>query len=78
MNSNANAADINVQGKTAQVFQFKQSHDVRVTVIGGEPWFCLRDVASTLEIKNVSQLSAQLDERGYVKHTPPPPAVIRS
>lgn len=67
MNTTANAADINVHGRTAQVFQFKQSHDVRVKVIDGEPWFCLRDVASTLEIKNVSQLSGQLDEKGVCK-----------
>ena len=64
MNTTSNAADINVQGKTAQVFQFNQSHDVRVQVISGEPWFCLADVCETLTVDRTSRLLRDLDEKG--------------
>lgn len=48
-------------------FNFHEEHDVRINVIDGEPWFCLADAASILSIKNVSQLSSQLDEKGISK-----------
>ena len=48
-------------------FNFHEAHDVRINVIDGEPWFCLADAASILAIKNVSQLSSQLDEKGISK-----------
>jgi prophage antirepressor-like protein len=52
-------------------FSFQESHDVRIQVIAGEPWFCLKDVCEVLDIKNVSQLSSQLDEKGICKtYTP--------
>lgn len=52
-------------------FQFQESHDVRIQVIDGEPWFCLKDVCNVLEVKNVSQASSQLDEKGICKtYTP--------
>ncbi|QGU87102.1 BRO-N domain-containing protein [Erwinia sorbitola] len=52
-------------------FSFQESHDVRIQVIDGEPWFCLKDVCEVLDIKNVSQLAAQLDEKGICKtYTP--------
>lgn len=67
MNITANAADINVQGKTAQVFQFKQSHEIRIQVIDGEPWFALRDVCDTLDLKVASPERFQLDSKGVTK-----------
>lgn len=52
-------------------FSFHETHDVRIQVIDGEPWFCLKDVCEVLDIKNVSQLSSQLDEKGICKtYTP--------
>ncbi|VUS88699.1 BRO-N domain-containing protein [Klebsiella huaxiensis] len=48
-------------------FNFHGDHDVRIKVIDGEPWFCLADAASILAIKNVSQLSSQLDNKGISK-----------
>ncbi|ENT5688801.1 BRO-N domain-containing protein [Salmonella enterica] len=52
-------------------FSFHEAHDVRIQMIDGEPWFCLKDVCEVLDIKNVSQLSAQLDEKGICKtYTP--------
>lgn len=48
-------------------FNFHEEHDVRINVIDDEPWFCLADAASILSIKNVSQLSSQLDEKGISK-----------
>ncbi|MBU1282710.1 MAG: hypothetical protein KJ989_12985 [Gammaproteobacteria bacterium] len=71
MNINANAADINVQGKTAQVFQFKQLHEIRIHVIEGEPWFALRDVCDTLDLKVASPERFQLDSKGVTKLVTP-------
>ncbi|EIC0165712.1 hypothetical protein K9325_004597 [Salmonella enterica subsp. enterica serovar Kinondoni] len=52
-------------------FSFHETHDVRIQMIDGEPWFCLKDVCEVLDIKNVSQLSSQLDEKGICKtYTP--------
>ncbi|MGX8943224.1 BRO-N domain-containing protein [Symbiopectobacterium sp. Eva_TO] len=52
-------------------FSFHETHDVRLQMIGNNPWFCLKDVCEVLDIKNVSQLSAQLDEKGICKtYTP--------
>ncbi|PAV01453.1 hypothetical protein CBG25_16590 [Arsenophonus sp. ENCA] len=48
-------------------FSFQETHDVRIQIIIGEPWFCLKDICSILEIKNASQLAAQLDEKGICK-----------
>lgn len=62
MNSNANAADINVQGKTAQVFQFKQQMDVRAVMIDGEPWFAATDVCQALTITNTARALSRLDD----------------
>ncbi|WP_052038182.1 BRO-N domain-containing protein [Pectobacterium odoriferum] len=56
---------------TPVAFSFQESHEVRIQVIGDEPWFCLKDVCSVLEIKNASQLAGQLDEKGICKtYTP--------
>lgn len=67
MNSNANAADINVQGKTAQVFQFKQKQKVRAVLIDGEPWFVAADVCESLEFNGRSRDYIRMldeDEKG--------------
>lgn len=55
------------------VFRFQETHTVRVQVIDGNPWFCLRDVCDILDIKNTADLVAkQLDGAGiekiYVSH----------
>lgn len=50
------------------VFSFKGERVVRVQVVGGEPWFCLRDVCEVLSIKNSRDLMAkQLDRAGVDK-----------
>lgn len=67
VNSNANAADINVQGKTAQVFQFKQKQKVRAVLIDGEPWFVAADVCESLEFNGRSRDYIRMldeDEKG--------------
>lgn len=52
-------------------FSFHETHDVRIQMIANEPWFCLKDVCEVLDIKNASQLAAQLDEKGICKiYTP--------
>lgn len=52
-------------------FSFHETHDVCIQMIANEPWFCLKDVCEVLDIKNASQLAAQLDEKGICKtYTP--------
>ncbi|USS95778.1 Bro-N domain-containing protein [Serratia symbiotica] len=49
-------------------FSFHETHDVRIQVIGGEPWFCLKDVCEVLSIANPRDLMAkQLDKQGVDK-----------
>ncbi|WP_072628220.1 BRO-N domain-containing protein [Serratia marcescens] len=49
-------------------FSFHETHEVRIQVIDGEPWFCLKDVCDILGIKNSSDLlSKQLDKSGVEK-----------
>ncbi|MEN3259946.1 BRO family protein [Sodalis endosymbiont of Spalangia cameroni] len=49
-------------------FSFKESHDVRVQVIDGEPWFCLKDVCDILTIANSSRVASDvLDSKGVRK-----------
>lgn len=46
-------------------FSFHETHDVRIQVIDGEPWFCLKDVCEILSIANPRDLMAkQLDKEG--------------
>ncbi|MBI0520777.1 hypothetical protein F6Q07_22125 [Pectobacterium parmentieri] len=53
---------------TPVAFNFQESHEVRIQVIGGEPWFCLKDVCSVLGIENARDLTAkQLDKDGVDK-----------
>lgn len=54
------------------VFSFHETHDVRVQVISGSPWFCLADVCAVLDIQNPRDLlSKQLDKGGVEKiYTP--------
>lgn len=50
------------------VFSFHETHDVRVQVLNGQPWFCLADVCAVLEIQNPRDLlSKQLDKAGVEK-----------
>ncbi|ECX8912253.1 hypothetical protein IOP58_001934 [Salmonella enterica] len=49
-------------------FSFHETHEVRIQMINGEPWFCLKDVCEILDIKNASDLlSKQLDKAGVEK-----------
>lgn len=46
------------------VFQFKESHNVRIQVISSEPWFCLSDICETLSVDRTSRLLRDLDTKG--------------
>lgn len=46
------------------VFSFQENHPVRVQVIDGEPWFCLKDICDTLTVPRTSRLLRDLDEKG--------------
>lgn len=49
-------------------FSFQESHDVRIQLINGEPWFCLRDVCEVLGLTNSRKvLSSQVDKDGVTK-----------
>ncbi|HHR4016708.1 TPA: BRO family protein [Salmonella enterica] len=37
-------------------FSFHETHDVRIQVVDGEPWFCLKDVIEVLDIPRTSDL----------------------
>ncbi|MFZ8719950.1 BRO-N domain-containing protein [Enterobacter hormaechei] len=50
------------------VFSFQESHPVRVQVIAGEPWFCLKDVCDVLNIANSRRVASEvLDQNGVCK-----------
>nr|OYN52683.1 hypothetical protein B7L51_03950 [Pectobacterium carotovorum]OYN52684.1 hypothetical protein B7L51_03985 [Pectobacterium carotovorum] len=53
------------------VFAFHEVHEVRVQVIDGEPWFCLKDVCDVLTVDRTSRLIRELDDKGLANcHTP--------
>lgn len=52
-------------------FTFHESHNVRVQLIDGEPWFCLSDVCKVLTVDRSSDLIRSLDVKGVVKNPTP-------
>ncbi|MGL9724839.1 BRO-N domain-containing protein [Sodalis sp. (in: enterobacteria)] len=49
-------------------FSFHETHDVRIQVIDGGPWFCLKDVCEVLTIANPRRVAAEiLDAKGVRK-----------
>lgn len=46
------------------VFQFQAAQNVRVEIKNGEPWFCLKDVAEILEIRDTKSKNFNLKEGG--------------
>ena len=44
------------------VFSFQESHPVRVVMVDGEPWFVANDICTALNIQNVTQAIARLDD----------------
>ncbi|EDS3395412.1 hypothetical protein GR986_000923 [Salmonella enterica] len=38
------------------VFSFQENHPIRIQIIDGEPWFCLKDVCEVLDIPRTSDL----------------------
>lgn len=51
-------------------FSFEGKHDVRVQIINGEPWFCLKDVCDILTIANPRRVAADILEAEGVRRTP--------
>lgn len=68
MNSIATAADINVQGSSAQVFQFKQKLDVRAVMIDGDPWFYAMDVCTAIALTDTNKALLGLDDDEKREH----------
>ncbi|MDI3440324.1 BRO family protein [Erwinia sp. V90_4] len=52
-------------------FSFQESHDIRIQVIGGEPWFCLKDVCDVLSVAVASPSRFQMDIKGVTKNVIP-------
>lgn len=51
------------------VFSFHESHSVRVQVIDGEPWFCLKDVCDVLNIANSRRVASEVLDQDGVRKT---------
>ncbi len=45
-----------------QVFSYTEAHQIRTTVIDGEPWFVAKDVCDVLGIQNIRQNVKSLDD----------------
>lgn len=52
-------------------FTFHESHNVRVQLIDGEPWFCLRDVCMVLSLDARSASKFGIDTKGMEKLSTP-------
>ncbi|GKX54124.1 hypothetical protein SOASR030_02360 [Leminorella grimontii] len=52
-------------------FSFHETHDVRIQVIDGEPWFCLKDVCGILSVTIASPSRFQMDMEGVTKNVIP-------
>lgn len=51
------------------VFSFHETHSIRVQIIDGEPWFCLKDICDTLTIENSRRVAAELLDQAGVRKT---------
>ena len=45
-----------------QVFNYTEQHQIRTTVIDGEPWFVAKDVCDVLGLSNITEALRGLDE----------------
>ncbi|WP_111857878.1 Bro-N domain-containing protein [Acinetobacter sp. CFCC 10889] len=52
-------------------FTFHQDHNVRVQMINGEPYFCLRDICIVLSLDSRSSSKFELDNKGVEKLSTP-------
>lgn len=53
------------------IFSFQENHPVRVQVINGDPWFCLKDVCQILSVTVASPSRFQMDMKGVTKKVTP-------
>lgn len=67
-NATAISVENNVQATTAQVFQFKQMHDVRAVMIDGDPWFYAMDVCSAVGLADTNKALIGLDDDEKREH----------
>jgi prophage antirepressor-like protein len=51
------------------VFSFHETHPIRVQIIDGEPWFCLKDICDTLTIENSRRVAAEVLDQSGVRKT---------
>ncbi|EAT1195237.1 hypothetical protein EYS49_14405 [Salmonella enterica] len=50
-------------------FSFHEAHDVRIQMIDGEPWFCLKDVCEVLTIANSRRVASEVLDHDGVRKT---------
>lgn len=63
MNTTANAAYRNVQGKTGQVIPFRfEAKQVRTLLIDDQPWFVAADISAALEYRDAGNMARNLDD----------------
>jgi len=62
-------SSVSQERKSAQIFQFKQAHEVRAVMIGREPWFVAADVCEALTIANTARALSRLDADEKGVHT---------
>lgn len=61
-----------------QVFEYRQTMDVRMVMQGDEPWWVLADVCRVLDLKEPHRVASRLDEDEKGSHlvtTPGGPAL---
>ncbi|AIT49796.1 Bro-N domain-containing protein [Salmonella enterica subsp. enterica serovar Muenchen] len=54
-----------------RTLNFEGKHDVRVQIINGEPWFCLKDVCEILSVSVASPTGFQMSMEGVTKNVIP-------
>lgn len=53
---------------TAQIFQFKQMHDVRAVIVDGDPWFYAMDVCGAVGLADTNKALIGLDDDEKREH----------
>jgi prophage antirepressor-like protein len=48
-------------GNKLEIFRNEQFGEIRTVIIGGEPWFVLKDICNVLEIGNSSDVKSRLE-----------------
>ena len=53
-----------VMAQRFEIFNKENLGSVRTAVVGGEPWFRLKDVCEILGLSNITEVKKRLNEKG--------------